>query len=264
MHCAPHSKNKPYTCFSDKALVKIAKKINEETQDKIDLYNIKDTKVLHNEIKKKLSHTCKTEWCWIEQDFIYNIRNDKDFDVFKPERPKGKKEWLSTIDIDDVLNQYVKLYPDFYYYGALPIDFQEINMELSKIKLKSHINDGIYKIGIVFNHDKHNEPGSHWVAMFIDIDNESIEYFDSAADPPPIEIKRFMKLCKDQEKECGCKFTLRVNKKQHQYKDTECGVYSLNFIIQRLKGHSFKQIVNNVIRDERMNKKRSIYFRPHD
>ena len=48
--------------------------------------------------------------------------------------------------------------------------------------------------------------------MFIDIDNESIEYFDSAMDPPPIEIKRFMKLCKDQEKECGCKFTLRVNK----------------------------------------------------
>ena len=42
-------------------------------------------------IKIKKLFTCKTEWYWIEQDFIYNIRNDKDFDVFKPERPKVKK-----------------------------------------------------------------------------------------------------------------------------------------------------------------------------
>ena len=27
---------------------------------------------------------------------------------------------------------------------------------------------GINKIGVIFNLDKHTQPGSHWVALFID------------------------------------------------------------------------------------------------
>ena len=68
MHCAPHIKTKKYTCFSDKALVKIAKNINEYVDDKIDLENIKSSTELYNKIKKKFNNN-KTEWCWIEQDF---------------------------------------------------------------------------------------------------------------------------------------------------------------------------------------------------
>ena len=35
------------------------------------------------------------------------------------------------------------------------------------------------KIGVIFNLDKHDQSGSHWVAMFIDLENKFFFYFDS-------------------------------------------------------------------------------------
>jgi hypothetical protein len=50
---------------------------------------------------------------------------------------------------------------------------------------------------------------------------------------------------------------------RHQKKDTECGVYAVNFIVERLNGKSFEDIVNNIISDDEMNKKReTTFFRP--
>ena len=37
----------------------------------------------------------------------------------------------------------------------------------------------IFQIGIVFNLDKHDQEGSHWVSMFIDLKRDGIYYFDS-------------------------------------------------------------------------------------
>ena len=39
---------------------------------------------------------------------------------------------------------------------------------LCKFNLEEHLNSGIDKIGIVFNTDDHDEPGEHWVAMYVD------------------------------------------------------------------------------------------------
>ena len=55
-------------------------------------------------------------------------------------------------------------------------------------------------------------------------------------------------------------FDIRYNKMQHQYKDTECGVYSINFIIRLLEGEQFDEISNNPIKDDIMNENRHIYF----
>ena len=48
--------------------------------------------------------------------------------------------------------------------------------------------------------------------------------------------------------------------KRHQYKNSECGVYSMNFIIRLLNGESFKNITENKTLDDPMNRCRDKYF----
>jgi hypothetical protein len=48
-----------------------------------------------------------------------------------------------------------------------------------------------------------------------------------------------------------------------QYKNSECGVYSMHFISQFLEGKTFKEIINKVIDDDTINKKRDYFYRPN-
>jgi hypothetical protein len=50
------------------------------------------------------------------------------------------------------------------------------------------------------------------------------------------------------------------NKIQHQRENSECGVYSMNFILRLLKGDSFETICNSKIPDKQINKCRNVYF----
>jgi len=56
-------------------------------------------------------------------------------------------------------------------------------------------------------------------------------------------------------------YDVRYNKLQHQFKNSECGVYSMNFIIRILEGETFDKIVNKITNDDKMNSCRSVYFR---
>ena len=79
-------------------------------------------------------------------------------ELFRPQMPKewlqDYNTWLTTVDINNVLEQYNKRYSDFYYGGAVPIDFdlQEDNKcvvsELCNFNLQSMLNK---KMKITFN-----------------------------------------------------------------------------------------------------------------
>ena len=69
---------------------------------------------------------------------------------------------------------------------------------------------------------------------------------------------------KEQGKDLKKKINLYYNDIRHQYKNSECGVYSMNFIIEFLDGNSFKKIIENIKNDDLMTKKRSEYYRPRD
>ena len=56
-------------------------------------------------------------------------------------------------------------------------------------------------------------------------------------------------------------FDIRYNNIQHQKGDSECGVYSMNFIIRLAKGESFDDIIKNITNDNEMNQCRKVYFR---
>ena len=90
--------------------------------------------------------------------------------------------------------------------------------------------------------DKHNEPGSHWVGMF-EFNKGEIGYFDSYGYSAPKEVVELMEKLKKQCNELKQRVVLKFNTTRHQRKNSECGVYSINFIVKMLEGHEFDTIV---------------------
>jgi hypothetical protein len=266
--CAPGQGNKT-TCFNKSSLIKIATLWNKNNPGNNININGSNSKVW-GQINNKLSEKCNTETCWLKQDFLKN----KDFNsFFKPNIPnKWKKEkntWLTTTDIEKVLFQYENAIKDFKFLGVVPVDFDyEYNVgkcvvdELCKLNIE-HLKKkkNINRIGIVFNLDAHDEPGSHWVSLYSDFKKGEVYYYDSYGIYPPEEVKILMERISTQGiKIKGEPFKIYYNDIRHQYKNSECGVYSMHFITEFLNGKSFKEIIQNKISDEDMNKNRFSKF----
>lgn len=97
----------------------------------------------------------------------------------------------------------------------------------------------------VFNTDKHTKPGMHWVAIYVDCNNEGY-YFDSYGIPPfvPDHINRLRKNCKH----------FRWNVKQLQSETSDvCGQFCLMFLHYMSNGSGFKSFLRNFSDDLKKN-----------
>lgn len=267
------------TCFSIEALRKIADKWNETERpnmSKIEYDESTSGKTLWNSINNVMRARCNNEVCWIHQDFIKNSHLAKELiKNFKPIMPAKWKlrprEWLNTLDIRNVMNQYEIKHPHFEFIGPVPMDFdtklgfgQCVINELCNIKLKTLIDKGKTNIGVVFNLDKHTEKGSHWVAMCCKVDNNKkqgeICYWDSYGFKPNPEVVTLMKRLQSQGREMQYTMQIKINDVRHQYKNSECGIYCIYFLTSMLAGKKFETIINNIIDDDNMHAKRKEYF----
>lgn len=280
-HCSPRKDEIKDSCLKKKTLLSLAKILNKKNNAKIKLKKISKKK-LYSEIKKHLSKSeCKTEACWGSLTMIIDSLSEKEKKElntsFRPKQPKKWKEkpntWLNTTDINSVMKQYEIKYPNFKYFEATPIDFHLksdgneclvsslCNINITKLKKKKK------SIGLVFNTDKHNQPGQHWFSMYIDLvgknrKNPSIYYFDSAdaihdINDLPIQI---LDLIERVQKQVNYEFDVLYNDKQHQYGDTECGVYCLHFLVKMLEGIQFHDYVHGQLNDKQMEKFRKEFF----
>lgn len=281
-HCAPHIKNTGHSCFDHKALLRLAKIWNERHPDDLIITATKSNKELWNEINRQMisDYKCEDgeEWCWIDQKFFKNYHDnylvEELEDYLKPLMPdswnNNPREWLNTLDIEQILEQYQDKYKDFLFVGAVPIDFDSklsfgncVSNELCNINVKSLYRKGIRKIGVVFNLDKHNQSGSHWIAMFCNLSKSSpeVNYWDSYGMTPPVEVHKLMNRLQKQAKESlGITLKKQINKVRHQYKNTECGVYCIYFIISLLEGKKFKSVCSKIMDDDDMFEKRKQFF----
>ena len=270
--CGPLAGNKSYSCYNTKQLLKLKTLWNKRRPDKKITDN--DNRSIWNKLRIYMSDSCNRESCWVRHN-IFKLGIDRSMlDVFAPLRPsswdKNKNEWLTGNDIEKVMKQYEKQYPSFEFIGPTPIDYDAIESygicvweELCKFNLEKYIKRGIKKIGIIFNLDKHTGPGTHWVSMFVDISSKNIYYFDSTGDNIPNQIKKLVNNIKKQQLLINKNkpFTLYVNKKEHQMQDTECGIYSLHFIINMLTNKlTWEQYQKITLSDEYISKFRDIYF----
>jgi len=193
-------------------------------------------------------------------------------DSFRPEQPdeweKNYNTWLSTSDLDKVMLQYVKDDKQLYYPGATPIDFNNkcnVNRGLCHFDLGNLLKKGKTKIAIIFNTDDHDEGGEHWISMYVDctgvnLKKPCIYFFDSVGAQPPNEVQELIDKIKTQGLENNITFTVFINDKQHQSSSTECGMYSLHFLIYMIDGGNFMNYIKNKKSDEYIEKFRSIFF----
>jgi hypothetical protein len=284
MNCSPAVKKISVhnSCYTPKILFMIRDAYNKDhsAEDKIEESDpTKLWKVLNERFVQ-----CKKEDCWLNEIKDAALKKRIDRYIFAPDKPyewkKNPNEWLSNFDIMNVLEQYEQTYKHFEFIGPTPIDFDaEVNgrciqSELCKFDLESNIKNGKTHIGTIFNLSPHTSSGSHWVSLFIDTKERVIFFFDSAGDPMPNEIKVLVKrIQKQARKLTGSKYEFYQNSpKEHQMGNTECGVYSLFFIITMLTGSSplvkgkmsMKQKIylfkRRTIPDKYIEKYRNVYF----
>jgi hypothetical protein len=273
LNCSPENKNKDYTCYSDKDLYKLSNIWNARHPDRP--IKTKNTKKIWEQLKHYYSTICNKESCWVRQ-MTKNTKLEKELlDAFAPESPeewkKNPNEWLSSIDILQVMNQYEKKYKCFDFLGPSPIDYDAHKLygdcvweELCHFDLTQHIKKGHTKIGIIFNLDPHYKGGSHWVSLFINVKNKTIFFFDSAGEKIPQQIEKFANTVIDQGKQLPDPINFKFDQNfpvEHQYGNTECGIYSLFFIIHMLEDKiTAHYIKTHILKDKYMETFRKVYY----
>lgn len=252
------------TCYSYEALQNIAEAYNKTAPKDDQITITKSKKALWNAIKSKMDRMsdCEGEWCWVKQPLEIDANERKRLaSTFKPPIPKGKYDWLSTEDIDHVINQYVQTHPELYFLGTWPMDFEKLHKKFTEFDPVQILKAGKTKVALVLNEDTSDQPGSHWVGLFIDLAKRQVNFFDSLGDKPKKPVIDWIERI---NKKTQKPLQLLWNPHRHQYANTECGVYTINFLIKRIEDVPFRKIVSDEIRDEAMNKKRADFFNPFD
>jgi len=273
LQCGPEGNKRGYTCIRDKSICKLKTLWNNRhPDDKIENGNIHTT---WTSLKSRLSDICDKESCWLTQQFSNDEMKSELRTVFAPNAPtawkKNPNQWLSSRDITAVMKQYEKKYKCFTFIGPSPIDYDThkrygecVWEELCHFSLANEIDNGKKKIGVIFNLDPHYKNGSHWVSLFINLEKGLVFYFDSVGERIPSKIKQFAKdvILQGSQLSKPIKLVLDENHPfEHQYNDTECGIYSLFFIISLLEDTHEEEYFKKIrISDKCVERFRKIYF----
>lgn len=268
--CSPYStvlSENNQSCYTMKNLLILRNSWNlRHPNDKI---LSDDFNEIWQQLNDKMSHVCNNERCWIKK-LTYKLQID--YETFAPNRPKSwiknPREWLSNKDISKIMNQYEKIYKFFEFIGPSPLNYYEFDQdlndyvwpELKHFDLDKYLKRNISDIGIVFNLDDHDEPGSHWVTLYIDLNNHIIYFFDSAAGTIPKNVKCIIDKVKNNNYEI--QFKTKTNYPlEHQSRDGECGMYSIYFLTEMIsKNKSWDYFSKQKIPDKEMEKLRNKLF----
>ena len=275
LRCSPKEKGKinEFSCYTDDSLYQLRDLWNARHPDEFIESN--NTKEIHAKLTEYLSNVCSQESCWLKQKHDFGHLDSSLEDSFAPESPKEWKknpdEWLSSLDIIKVMKQYEKAYKCFEFLGPSPIDFDTKKMygscvweELCNFNLEDQLKRGKTKIGMIFNTDPHEKPGQHWISMFINIKKKQIFFFDSVGRKAPPEVMKLVDRIIQQGKQRNPKilFTFDENHPvEHQYGDSQCGIYSIFFIVHMLEDKITQHYLKtHILKDEYMAKFRKVYF----
>ena len=207
-YCSPKSNSNKETCFNDTLIENIVKQYNRQyPENAIDesLSDVQKIELIRKNLKRETG--CDKEWCLSNSSSLSKYRNEI-VESFRPAVPKSwnnqKKTWLNTLDIFAILSQYEDAYPEFNFISVSPIDFDTliskkygykkdcVDEDLCSLDLNNEAKTKITKLAAVFNLDKHNQGGSHWVCFYTDLKLGEAYYYDSVANNVPIEVANFM------------------------------------------------------------------------
>lgn len=282
--CAPSRDHLKHSCLTLPELQSIATLYNKTTgRDPIPLSAFKSRGKLIKSLNERFQ--CGSSDCWIDDQEV--MKDPHLQAAYKPLKPAtwraNERQWLNTQDILKVMKQYELKFKSFSFQGVFPIDFAQtqaqardtcIIQNMCRFDIKTL--KGKTSFGMVLNLDKHDEPGSHWVALFACLDPSSPQYgicfYDSGGYKPPEMVKDFIKTVSDQVAAAAAaadkalpRFKMKYNTIQHQFKNTECGIFSMLFILKCLRHNlPYKEINQKMPRDandDQIHKFRNYFYR---
>lgn len=211
---------------------------------------------------------------------------------FKARGPRGSLALLSNYNIDETLRRWARVFPEFYPCPFAMMDFDRTREPFATIDLGDVLagrepldlgpGAGVVRrpaqcFGCVVNTDSSTGPGKHWVAVFVDCRPPpgapwTVEYFNSAGNPPPKAMVRWMEKSRARLAEYraglpggrgqpGDVAAVPVTDMDHQESQTECGLYALYYIRRRLEGTPFSFFFQQLVPDDAMTAFRAHVFR---
>lgn len=274
-------------------LVRMYNKYHPKTKIAMPAQKANNMGYLHTQLKNKLANACNpkkkgaaSEICWINQPFVDSaFRQRMSGIAFRPQKPlewyKNEYQWLNTLNILNVMHQYERYCQDFKFLGVFPIDFATrdssgscISREMCSFSVRELMDEGKFRFAAVFNIDRHDQPGSHWVTCFGHLKpghpKYGIAYFDSGGSKPSSQIKDFMRNVKQQvEGVQGSSnihnFRTKYNPTRKQFQSSECGIFCLCYIIMCLQHNdaTYHKVRSMIGRDQDVHKFRDILYAPH-
>jgi hypothetical protein len=201
--------------------------------------------------------SCTTESCALDKTgLLENV-----VDRFRPPGPWKSTKWLDNQNIDQVLAQYALKYPRFKHVEFQMRDFATQGGELSRLNWVQLMKD-YDALGCVLNTDLSKGGGEHWTPIFVDFRGGTVEYFDSAGQEPYKEFVDFIINVAATLNKTGRRYQdVLLTNVEHQMKNTECGVYSLYYILSRLHGVKYTAFADKRIPDDMMVLFRKCIFR---
>lgn len=240
------------------------------------------------------------EHTWIDSPLLARVGSGMEElnDAFRPKMPrewtKNEYQWLSTDEIEDVMRQYEEKHRDFRFIGVFPIDFDArmfmgrcVADEMCRLQVTDLRRDNVRQFGAVLNLDKHNQRGSHWVALYGNIDadarNYGLHYYDSVGRRPSVEVRSFTSRIASQMaalnktnnmakngatgRRVGQTLVdgvpVSFNTIRRQFKNSECGIFAMYFLVCCMSERvPIPEIWRAMGRDETIHTLRNIFFRP--
>jgi hypothetical protein len=203
---------------------------------------------------------------------------------FKTSGPRDSLALLSNYNIDETLQRWARVFPEFFPCPFAMIDFDSNGDLFGSVNLASvfegrvetDLGPGFRSVrrrancfGCVVNTDTSSGPGKHWVAVFVDARPTNlkipwtVEYFNSAGNPPPRPMVHWMERMRDELEHYrqGPVITVPVTDMDHQDSQTECGLYALFYIRRRLENTPYDFFYEQRVPDAAMTIFRQHIFR---
>lgn len=273
----------PGTCLTLDDLLAVARALRLPADDASSGAPHRRGERLLQELHEAFGTRPGTERAWLEDG---RVAQDRDASsrlraAFRPLMPhewlEDDRAWLSGADIEAVMEQYGDAVPSFWMVGVFPLDFAVrpggeggrcVAEEMCGFRLERMRASGRTSAGIILNLDRHDQPGSHWVALYVDADPASpmygVYYYDSVSRRPPREVRDFAAAVRRDAAALGLPpMPFEWNKVRRQFKDTECGVFAMLFVVCALsREFDFATICDAMGTDDQLHALRAVFFQP--
>jgi hypothetical protein len=282
----------PQPCLDYASLVLLSKLFNRRypSSQPIRIYKTASAqfKAIGKVMKERYGCPVDDELCWMSKSSMVKqvVAETGSMKYFKPQKPvswrKDPNAWLSNDDIEIVMQQYEEASQGkMKFVGVFPIDFasrkknnmnQCISPEVCGVDVRSLVSRGVKYLAFVFNTDKHDQDGEHWISLFVGLDPREkrsfgVYFYDSVAKAPPKEVKKLMEWLAAQMNDVvvvknNTTIPVRSNTVRRQYRNTECGMYSMLFLIRMVSTKkSFDTVCQSMGNDATVERYRNILYR---